>query len=223
MKILVAEDDHETGSFIRKGLAEEGHLVDHVVSGREALVQVSNGDYDLLIIDRMMPELDGLSLVKSLRLAQVEVPIIFLTALGSVHDRVEGLKAGADDYIVKPFAMVELSARIATIARRPKLQKEVTELTVGPLHLDLMARTAVREGVRIELHPKEFLMLKLFMEHPGRIQTKTMLLDAVWGIHFDPQTSVVETHISRLRNKIDKPLDPPLLKTLYGVGYVLEP
>ncbi len=223
MKILVAEDDRETGTFIRKGLTEEGHQVDHVVTGREALVQASGGTYDLLIIDRMMPELDGLTLVKSLRLARIEAPIIFLTALGSVNDRVDGLKAGADDYLVKPFALVELSARIATIARRPKLQQEVTELTVGPLQLDLLTRTATRNGERIELHPKEFLMLKLFMEHPGRIHTKTMLLDAVWGIHFDPQTSVVETHISRLRNKIDKPFDTQLLKTLYGVGYVLEP
>ena len=223
MKILVAEDDSETGEYIRKGLAGEGHAVDHVANGREALVQASGGSYDLLIVDRMMPGLDGLSLVKSLRSAQIDAPVIFLTALGSINDKVDGLGAGADDYIVKPFAMAELSARIAAIARRPKLQKEVTELNVGPLHLDLITRTTIRDGMRIELQPREFLMLKHFMERPGRVQTKTMLLDAVWGIHFDPKTSVVETHISRLRAKIDKPFDKPLLKTLHGVGYVLEP
>ncbi|HHS94362.1 MAG TPA: response regulator transcription factor [Rhodobacterales bacterium] len=223
MKILVAEDDQETGDYIRKGLSGEGHVVDHVTDGKTALVQATTGDYDLFIVDRMMPGLDGLSLVKSLRSAQIDAPVVFLTALGSVNDKVDGLGAGADDYIVKPFAMAELTARIAAIARRPKLQKEVTELDVGPLHLDLITRTVSRDGQQIELQPREFLMLKYFMERPGRVQTRTMLLDAVWGIHFDPKTSVVETHISRLRAKIDKPFDKPLLQTLHGVGYVLQP
>ncbi|GAB4387332.1 response regulator transcription factor [Albidovulum sp.] len=223
MRILLAEDDRETGDWIRKGLAGEGHVVDHVLNGREALAQAMAGDYDLFIVDRMMPELDGLSVVKSLRAARNEAPVIFLTALGSVNDKVDGLGAGADDYIVKPFAMAELSARIAAIARRPKERKEVTELKVGPLHLDLITRTVTRDGQRIELQPREFLLLKHFMERPGRVQTRTMLLDAVWGIHFDPKTSVVETHISRLRSKIDKPFDKPLLQTLHGVGYVLQP
>jgi len=223
MKILVAEDDPETGDYIRKGLGTEGHAVDHVTDGRSALAQATTGDYDLFVIDRMMPGLDGLSLVKALRSARIETPVIFLTALGSVTDKVEGLKVGADDYIVKPFAMAELSARISAIARRPQLQTEVTDLTVGALHLDLISRVASRDGQRIDLQPREFLMLKHFMERPGRVQTKTMLLDAVWGIHFDPKTSVVETHLSRLRAKIDKPFDKPLLKTLHGVGYALEP
>lgn len=223
MKILVTEDDQETGDYIRKGLAGDGHSVDHVTDGREALSQAISGCYDLLIVDRMMPGLDGLSLVKSLRSAQIDTPVIFLTALGSVNDKVDRLGAGADDYLVKPFAMAELSARIAAIARRPKLQKEVTELTAGPLKLDLVTRKATRDGKTIELQPREFLMLKHFMERPGRVQTRTMLLDAVWGIHFDPKTSVVETHISRLRAKIDKPFDRPILQTLHGVGYVLQP
>lgn len=222
MRILLAEDDQEAGDWIRKGLAGEGHVVDHVVNGREALVQAMGGDYDLFIVDRMMPELDGLSLVKSLRSAKIDAPVIFLTALGSVKDKVDGLGAGADDYIVKPFAMAELSARIAAIARRPKERKEVTELTVGPLHLDLITRTVTRDGQQIDLQPREFLLLKHFMERPGRVQTRTMLLEAVWGIHFDPRTSVVETHISRLRSKIDKPFDKPLLQTLHGVGYVFQ-
>lgn len=223
MKILVAEDDQETGDYIRKGLAGEGHMVDHVTDGRSALVQATTSAYDLFVVDRMMPGLDGLSLVKSLRSAKIDAPVIFLTALGSVNDKVDGLGAGADDYIVKPFAMAELTARIAAIARRPKLQKEVTELDVGPLHLDLITRSVTRGGQQIELQAREFLMLKHFMERPGRVQTRTMLLDAVWGIHFDPKTSVVETHISRLRAKIDKPFDKPLLQTLHGVGYVLQP
>lgn len=223
MRILLAEDDEETGDWIRKGLAGEGHMVDHVLNGREALAQAMAGEYELFIVDRMMPELDGLSLVKSLRAAKMDAPVIFLTALGSVTNKVDGLGAGADDYIVKPFAMAELSARIAAIARRPKERREVTELDVGPLHLDLITRAVTRDGKRIELQPREFLLLRHFMERPGRVQTRTMLLDAVWGIHFDPKTSVVETHISRLRSKIDKPFDKPLLQTLHGVGYVLQP
>lgn len=223
MKILVAEDDPETGDYIRKGLAGEGHTVDHVADGREALALASGGGYDLLIVDRMMPGLDGLSLVRALRAAKIDAPVIFLTALGSVGDKVDGLGAGADDYIVKPFAMAELSARIAAIARRPKLQSEVTELKAGPLRLDLITRSITRDGQKIDLQPREFLLLKHFMERPGRVQTRTMLLDAVWGIHFDPKTTVVETHISRLRAKIDKPFDRSLLQTLHGIGYVLQP
>lgn len=223
MKILVAEDDIEAGEYIRKGLSGEGHTVDHVANGREAMTQAMTQDYDLFIIDRMMPDLDGLSLLKALRSAHIDAPAIFLTALGSLNDKVDGLKAGADDYIVKPFALAELSARIAAIARRPKLKQEVTELSVGPIHLDLLTRTAKREGKAIDLQPREFLMLKYFMERPERVQTKTMLLEAIWGIQFDPKTSVVETHISRLRSKIDKPFSRQCLQTLHGIGYVFQP
>lgn len=223
MKILLAEDDTETGDYIRKGLAGEGHTVDHVPDGREALTQATVTNYDLFIFDRMMPGLDGLSLLKALRTARVTTPAILLTAMGSVDDRVAGLKAGADDYMIKPFALVELLARIDVIARRPALKDEVTELAVGDVRLDLLKRVAWREGQEVELQPREFLLLKYFMERPGRVQTRTLLLEAVWGLHFDPKTSVVETHISRLRAKIDKPFDKQYLVTLHGVGYVFQP
>lgn len=221
MNILLAEDDAETGQYLQRGLTAEGHVVDLLRSGRDALTQAMAQPYDLLILDRMMPELDGLSLLKSLRAARLTMPAILLTAMGSIEDRVAGLRAGADDYMVKPFAFAELLARIDTITRRPALREEVTALAVGDLHLDLLTRQASRQGQSIDLQPREYLLLKYFMERPGRVQTRTILLEAVWGLHFDPKTSVVETHISRLRNKIDKPFERPLLSTLHGVGYVL--
>lgn len=223
MKILFAEDDAEAASYVVRGLAGEGHVVDHLTDGREALTQAMAGGYDLLILDRMLPGLDGLSLLKSLRAARVDTPAILLTAMGSVDDRVAGLRGGADDYMVKPFAFVELLARIDTILRRPAMREEVLELTAGELRLDLLKREVSRAGERIELQPREFLLLKHFMERPGRVQTRTVLLESVWGLHFDPKTSVVETHISRLRNKIDKPYEKHYLLTLHGVGYVLQP
>ena len=223
MKILLAEDDKETGSYLQKGLSGEGHTVDLLSDGREALTQAMSRPYDLMILDRMMPGLDGLSLLKSVRAARIETPTILLTAMGSTDDKVEGLRAGADDYMVKPFAFVELLARIDVIARRPALKEEITELVVGDLRLDLLRRELVREGQVIELQPREFLLLKYFMERPGRVQTRTILLETVWGLHFDPKTSVVETHISRLRTKIDKPFEKQHLVTLHGVGYVLQP
>jgi two-component system OmpR family response regulator len=223
MKILIAEDDAETGTYIRKGLEGEGHVIDHVTDGREALTQATLSDYDLFILDRMLPGLDGLSLLKALRAARVKTPAILLTAMGSVEDRVAGLRAGADDYMVKPFAFVELLARIDVIARRPALKEEVTELVVGDIRLDLLRREATRDGQPIELQPREYLLLRHFMERPGRVQTRTLLLEAVWGLGFDPKTSVVETHISRLRAKIDKPFDKPHLVTMHGVGYVFQP
>ncbi|WP_442772518.1 response regulator transcription factor [Paenirhodobacter enshiensis] len=223
MKILIAEDDAETGTYLRQGLEREGHSVDLLRDGREALAQATARDYDLFVLDRMMPGLDGLALLRALRAARIATPAILLTAMGSIEDRVEGLRAGADDYMVKPFAFVELLARIDTIARRPALRPEVTELVQGDLRLDLLSREAWREGRRIELQPREFLLLRHFMERPGRVQTRTLLLEAVWDIHFDPKTSVVETHISRLRAKIDKPFARPYLNTLHGIGYVFDP
>jgi len=223
MKILLAEDDAEVASYVARGLSGEGHVVDHLTNGKEALSQAMSGDYELLILDRMMPGLDGLSVLKSLRAAKVDVPCILLTAMGAVEDRVAGLRSGADDYVVKPFAFVELLARIDTIGRRPATRDEVLELVVGELRLDLLTREVTRDGAKIELQPREFLLLKHFMERPGRVQTRTVLLESVWGLHFDPKTSVVETHISRLRNKIDKPWDKHYLVTLHGVGYVLQP
>ena len=222
MKVLIAEDDPEAGHYLRKGLLGEGHSVDLIQDGRDALSQATAQIYDLLILDRMMPGLDGLVLLKALRTAQIATPAILLTAMGSVEDRVAGLRAGADDYMVKPFAFVELLARIDTIFRRPALRTEVTELVHGDLRLDLLSREAWRNGQRIDLQPREFMLLKHFMERPGRVQTKTILLEAIWDLHFDPKTSVVETHISRLRAKIDKPFQKPYLTTLHGIGYVFE-
>lgn len=223
MKILYAEDEVETAAYLAKGLMGEGHTVDHLTNGKDALTQAMSGGYDLLILDRMMPGLDGLSVLKSLRAAKIVTPVILLTAMGSVEDRVAGLRGGADDYMVKPFAFVELLARIDTIRRRPAMRDEVLELVIGDLRLDLLKREVSRDGQKIELQPREFLLLKHFMERPGRVQTRTVLLESVWGLHFDPKTSVVETHISRLRNKIDRPFDKQYLVTLHGVGYVLQP
>ncbi len=223
MKILLAEDDEDAATYVVRGLSGEGHVVDHLADGRQALAQAMAGGYDLLILDRMLPGLDGLSILKSLRAARIDTSAILLTAMSAVEDRVAGLRGGADDYIVKPFAFVELLARIDTVCRRPATRDEVLELVTGPLRLDLLTREVTRDGVKIELQPREFLLLKHFMERPGRVQTRTVLLESVWGLHFDPKTSVVETHISRLRTKIDKPFGKPLLVTLHGVGYALQP
>ncbi|MCA8880558.1 MAG: response regulator transcription factor [Rhodobacteraceae bacterium] len=223
MKILLAEDDTETAAYVVRGLFGEGHVVDHLTDGKDALTQAMSGNYDLLVVDRMLPGLDGLSVLKSLRAARIDTPAILLTAMGSIDDRVAGLRGGADDYMVKPFAFVELLARIDTIRRRPAIRDEVLELSVGDLRLDLLKREVTRDGARIDLQPREYLLLKHFMERPGRVQTRSILLESVWGLHFDPKTSVVETHISRLRNKIDKPYAKQYLVTLHGVGYVLQP
>ncbi|MGP3698139.1 response regulator [Rhodobacter sp. NSM] len=223
MKILLAEDDRQTADYLRQGLLAEGYSVDHVPDGRDALVQATLQPYDLMVIDRMMPGLDGLSLVKALRSAQVKAPILILTAMGGVTDRVEGLQAGADDYLVKPFSFSELSARLAALARRPALQEGARDLLrVGDLTMDTIRRTVTRGGTEIELQPREFRLLEHLMRAAGRVQTRTMLLEAVWDFHFDPGTSVVETHMSRLRSKIDRPFDKPLLHTVRGAGYMLK-
>jgi len=222
MKILLAEDDQDTAAYIRKGLTSEGHSVDHVENGRDALVRATLQPYDLFIIDRMMPELDGLSLVKALRASKNAAPVLFLTALGGIDDRVEGLRTGADDYLVKPFAFAELSARVQALARRPAMSGEETVLQVADLRMDLVRRTVSRDNVEIDLQPREFLLLEHLMRRSGRVQTRTMLLEAVWDFHFDPNTSVVETHISRLRAKIDKPFNKPLLHTIRGSGYTVK-
>jgi two-component system OmpR family response regulator len=222
MKILVAEDDKRTADFLRKGLIENGHTVDCVPDGRDALSQCLYNDYDLLLLDRMMPGMDGLDVLKALRAAKSQVPVIFLTALADVDDRVEGLVAGGDDYLVKPFAFSELLARITVVSRRPKGREESNLLQVHDLTLDLLTRTATRGKVKIELHAKEFAMLEILMRNSGKIVTKTMLLEQVWDFNFDPRTTVVETHISRLRAKIDKPFEVQLLHTTRNTGYSLH-
>jgi two-component system OmpR family response regulator len=223
MKILLAEDDIQTADFLRQGLVAEGYSVDHVPDGRDALVRATMQPYDMMVIDRMMPGLDGLSLVKALRSAQVKVPILFLTAMGGVNDRVEGLQAGADDYLVKPFAFSELSARLGALARRPALlEGSRDQVRVADLSMDTVRRAVTRGETGIDLQPREFRLLEHLMRSAGRVQTRTMLLEAVWDFHFDPNSSVVETHISRLRAKIDRPFDKPLLHTVRGAGYMLK-
>ena len=222
MKILLAEDDQKAADYIRNGLVENGHTVDWLTDGREALTYCLYNDCDLAIVDRMLPGMDGLSLVKALRATTSKLPVIFLTALGDVDDKVEGLLAGGDDYMVKPFHFSELLARITALSRRPQETTATTELKVHDLTLDLLARTAERAGVPIDLQQKEFALLQLLMENAGRVVTRTMMLEKIWGFNFDPGTSVVETHISKLRQKIDKPFDVPLLQTIRNVGYSLR-
>ncbi|KQZ91727.1 response regulator [Agrobacterium tumefaciens] len=222
MKILLLEDDEQTGGYIVRGLSAAGHVVDWVRDGREGLAAALDSTYDVLILDRMVPGLDGLSLVKAARSASVRTPALFLTAMSGVDDRVEGLEAGGDDYLVKPFAFSELTARINALTRRPPMSEEKTKLRVADLEVDLIRRLAFRSGEPIELLPREFLLLELFMRNEGRVLTKTMLLERIWNFNFDPQSSVVETHISRLRSKIDKPFDVPLLHTVRNIGYSLH-
>ncbi|KEO52669.1 XRE family transcriptional regulator [Thioclava pacifica DSM 10166] len=222
MKLLLIEDDVTTADYVTRGLREEGHTVDHLANGREGLTQALAGDYDVMIVDRMLPELDGLSIVRAVRAAKVATPVIFLTAIGGVDDRIEGLNAGGDDYLVKPFAFGELSARLAALARRPQAQAEQVVLEAGDLKMDLIARRVTRAGQEIDLLPREFALLEFLLRRKGRVQTRTMLLEGVWDLNFDPQTNVVETHISRLRNKIDKPFERDLIHTVRGAGYRIE-
>ena len=222
MKILLIEDDQENSAYVANGLREEGHLVARVASGAEGLIYAINNSFDLLIVDRMIPGLDGLNLVKSLRMAGHQTPVLFLTALGGVEDRVSGLNAGGDDYLVKPFAFSELVARVAALGRRPRSAAVETKLNVLDLELDLLSRTVRRRGELIELQPREFQLLEYLMRHAGQVVTRTMLLEHVWDIHFDPRTNVVETHISRLRTKVDKGFGAELIHTVRGAGYCVR-
>ncbi len=220
MRILLIEDDAKTAHYVRTGLSEAGHVVDVIADGREGVTQAMGQDYDVLILDRMLPYLDGLSIAKTVRAARSGTPILFLTALGSINERVEGLDIG-DDYLVKPFAFSELLARVNALGRRPALKDQSGILQVGDLVLDTTTRLVTRGGTRIELQQKEFTLLEFLMLNKGRVVTRTMLLERVWDLHFDPRTSVVETHISRLRGKIDRPFDKALLQTVRGTGYML--
>jgi len=222
VKILVIEDDRLTGQYLVDGLREEGHVVDLLTDGAQALVQAASGGYDVLIVDRMLPSLDGLAIVRTLRGAKAPVPILLLTALDGVEDRIEGLNAGADDYLVKPFVFGELSARVAALARRPPPTEEPTILRARDLEMNLVTRRVTRAGKAIDLLPREFALLECLLRRKGRVQTRTMLLESVWEIHFDPQTNVVETHISRLRGKVDKPFEQELIETVRGAGYRVQ-
>jgi DNA-binding response OmpR family regulator len=222
MRVLVVEDDRETADYICSSLSALGHMVERADDGKQGFLLALDGQFDVMVVDRMLPGLDGLSLVKSVRSANIETPVLFLSALGGINDRVDGLDAGGDDYLVKPFAFSELSARLAALARRPPMQAEETRLQVGDLELDLLKHAVRRAGQDIPVQPREFRLLTYLMRNADRVVTRAMLLEAVWDFHFDPKTNVVETHISRLRNKIDKPFDSELIHTVRGAGYSLH-
>jgi two-component system OmpR family response regulator len=222
MHLLLIEDDQRTAEFILRGLKEHGHVADHAVTGRDGLYLATSQTYDALIVDRMIPEVDGLTIVKTLRASANRVPVLFLTTMASIDDRVEGLEAGGDDYLVKPFAFAELLARLGALLRRPPINDVKTELVVSDLKMNLLKREVTRAGKRIELQPQEFKLLEYLLRNQGRVVTRTMLLENVWEFHFDPQTSVVETHISRLRAKVDRGFDRELLQTIRGAGYCIR-
>jgi two-component system, OmpR family, response regulator len=222
MKVLVIEDDVATGAYISKGLQEQGHVVDLAPNGRDGLFLAAGESYDIMIVDRMLPALDGLSLVKTIRAAGVKTPVLFLTTMSAVGDRVEGLEAGGDDYLVKPFAFAELLARVNALARRPPMAQVQTVLKVADLEMDLISRTVRRAGQEVELQPREFRLLEYLMRNAGRVVTRTMLLENVWDFHFDPKTNIVETHISRLRSKVDRGYNSELIETVRGSGYLLR-
>jgi two-component system OmpR family response regulator len=222
VNLLFIEDDREAAHYIVKGLRESGYTVDHVSDGREGLFQATEHCYDLIIVDRMLPHLDGLSIVRMLRDNGNTTPILILSALGTVDDRVQGLKAGGDDYLTKPFAFSELLARIEARLRRATGSEVVTQLRVANLELDLLARRVTRAGRDIDLTSKEFALLEFLMRRAGQVVTRTMLLEGVWDLHFDPQTNVVDVHMSRLRQAIDKGFERQLIHTVRGAGYILR-
>ena len=221
MKVLVIEDDVATAEHISRGLSSNGHQFSHASDGKGGLAEALRSEFEVLVIDRMLPGMDGLSIVKALRKAGNHTPVLLLTTMSGLDDRVEGLEAGADDYLVKPFAMPELLARLNALARRPPVNAVQTTLHVGNLEMDLLKRDVLRDGKLLDLQPQEFKLLEYLMRSDGRVVTKSMLLEHVWGFHFDPQTTVVETHMSRLRTKLDKGFAKPMIITQRGVGYRL--
>lgn len=224
MYIMLLEDDQEIGTWVKNSINDAGHVVNWLKDGRDALASAITQDYDIIILDRMTPGIDGLSVLKALRASKNEVPVLFLTSMSAVDDRVEGLELGADDYLTKPFASSELLARIGVLGRRrsSSIKTEVTKLTAGDVELDLLKQICTRQGQAIDLNTKEFRLLEVFMRNQDRILTRSMLLERVWDMNFDPTSSVVETHISRLRGKIEKPFSDTLIKTRRGAGYVFE-
>jgi len=222
MKLLIVEDDKEAAGYVKRALNEAGHAVDYAAAGRDGLMLAAAEPYDVIILDRMLPEIDGLAILRTIRTSGVKTPVLLLTALGGIDDRVEGLEAGADDYLIKPFAFAELQARVNALARRPPTQDLRAELVVADLKLDLLKRAVTRAGRRIELQPREFQLLEYLLRHAGRVVTRTMLLESVWDFHFDPKTNIVETHMSRLRGKVDRGHSCELIHTVRGAGYVLR-
>jgi two-component system, OmpR family, response regulator len=222
MRILVIEDDMEAAAYMTKGLKENGAVVDHMANGRDGLLMAASGVYDVIIMDRMLPGVDGLTILKTLRSSGNSTPVLILSALGDVEDRVVGLKAGGDDYLAKPYAFAELVARLEALMRRRRKGAPEPVLKVGDLEMDLISRSVKRAGRSIELQPKEFALLEQLMRHAGNVVTRTMLLENVWDYSFDPQTNVIDVHISRLRQKIDKGFNKPLLHTVRGSGYCIR-
>ena len=221
VKVLVIEDDTETANFVARGLREAGIAVDLAATGVDGLFLASEGSYGVLVVDRILPGMDGVGVVRMLRATGVTTPVLFLTAVGGLDDRVEGLDAGGDDYMVKPFAFSELHARLRALIRRPPSIATETTLKVGDLTLDRMSRRVERAGEPVDLQPREYRLLEYLMQHAEEVVTRTMLLEHVWDFHFEPKTSVVETHMSRLRSKVDKPYGSELIRTVRGAGYVI--
>lgn len=222
MRVLLIEDDTSVADYITKGLKQSGYTVDHAADGKQGLVLASSEHYDVMVVDRMLPHVDGLTIIQTLRAADNKTPVLILSALGEVDDRVKGLKSGGDDYLVKPFAFVELLARIEAILRRQQSSTTQTRLRVADLEMDLLAHKVTRSGESFNLQPREYKLLEYLMKHAGQVVTRTMLLENVWEYHFDPQTNVIDVHISRLRQKIDKGFDRQLLSTVRGAGYMLH-
>jgi len=224
MRLLVIEDDPEVSSYITKGMKEAGHTIDTADNGKDGLFLATTEDYDAMIVDRMLPELDGLTIIKTIRGADNNTPALILSALGEIDDRVKGLRSGGDDYLVKPFAFAELLARIEILARRtdPSNNGQETTMTAGDLELNLLSRKVTRQGKTIDLQSREFQLLEYMLKHKGQVVTRTMLLEHVWDYHFDPQTNVIDVHISRLRGKVDKDFDTQIIRTVRGAGYIIE-
>lgn len=223
MRLLVVEDDRHAAEFLLKGLREAGHAVDHVANGQDGLFLATTERYEAIVLDRMLPKVDGLTILRTLRASKIATPVLILSALGDVDDRIDGLRAGGDDYLVKPFAVGELLARLDALQRRtqPAASQSETTLRVADLELNLLKRTVKRDGRSIELKPKEFLLLEYLMRHADQVVTRTMLLEGIWNYDFDPKTNVIDVHISNLRAKVDKGALTPLIHTVRGAGYLL--
>jgi two-component system OmpR family response regulator len=223
MRILIIEDDRDTAAYLTKAFREGGHLADHAADGVNGYDLAREGDYDVIVVDRMLPKMDGLSLIGALRAQKVETPAMILSALGQVDDRIKGLRAGGDDYLAKPYSFSELLARVEALARRrPKGAGEETVYRLGDLELDRLSHKVMRAGEEIVLQPREFRLLEYLMQNAGKVVTRTMLLEHVWDYHFDPQTNVIDVHVSRLRAKIDRDFETPLLHTIRGAGYMIR-
>ena len=223
MRILVVEDDKDVAGFVVRGLKEAGHLVEHADNGRDGLFMAVSEPFDAIVLDRMLPGgIDGLKILETLRSQQNATPVLILSALADVNERVKGLKAGGDDYLTKPFAFAELLARVDALFRRGKAEGPTTKLVVEDLEMDLLSRQVKRAGQKIDLQPREFRLLEYLMRHAGQVVTRTMLLEGVWDYHFDPQTNVIDVHVSRLRQKVDRPFPTPLIQTIRNAGYTLR-